>query len=800
MKYNFVGVRAGGGKSHALITITANRYNEFEKTLIAAPTRKLIDQLAKSFQDRFPSVKLNVFYGTEDDSKSVVARVVQHLSQSNFGSEVVLITHACLFSLPYFPIKGRWQIIMDEAPSIYNSFTINLPDSHDTLTDHLAIEASSSVYGVLKVANKTAIKSIADNKKGDEFFATLQGTAKNLLNNNNVNWVKTTEFDKLIKNEKDRTSLIVHTIVKPSIFEGFEKVTIVAAGFESTLLYHVWNELGVKWSVDKELEGKLLRPNHPTNDTVTIYYGYDQPNSKTLRDKLIAQNDDHLRLKVIEVMGDDPFLWSENQDYKDRTILKNCNNGKMLPGVSHGLNDYQHIHHAVVLGAYNHRKENSAFLSKVYGFDRDRQRESMNLQIYQAVMRTSIRNDNIKDPKKIVVASRFDAESLQQRLPGSAIVSLDIPQSAQLRPGPKRKHATDNDRKRASDSKKANDTVLRTRFADNLSHDFISKSLIWDNSDESSYTSIDQLVRNFRGSYFNNWKDTEPQVICMKEIEWKRQLRDMHSNSFQAKDEINMISGAMFNADRNDGSTRHTDNVEFVRDVWLDFEDGDLTWDQLTSIFPTVEMTAYNSYRHTRRKPRFRMRILTDRPMLKHEYQSIYHEIMYVIHSNGYQKRSRETDSNGSDKAAKYSGLDYRPNPSYLSGLPCQAQKPQHSFYKDYDNNRVPLNVKLWLKQSSYIDGSTEHLTFPSPTKENDDLSTDQQEAVQAALSEWSVQTSQRGNGNRALFDLWLALRRAALPYLVLEDELLSAARKSLSSSDRIAQARRLLRRSKVFD
>lgn len=709
-----------------------------------------------------------------------------------------MITHACFFSLPYFPNKSWWTVIFDESPSIYDAYELRLPETHQVLTDHLTVAKSASVYGCLEVTNKTAVKRISDNDNDDEFFAKLQGIARNLLNNNIVNWVKTVEFDKLIRNEKDRTNLLIHAIVKPSIFEGFEKVTIAAAGFEKTLMYHVWSDLGVEWTVDEEITTQLLRPLHPYNPTVTIFYGYDQGNSKELRKKLIARGDEHLRLKTIGVMQGDPFIWSENKDYKALTIFKDCENGEELPGTSHGLNKYQHIHHAAILGAYNFRKDQSAFLNKVYGFDREMQRESMNLQIYQNVMRGSIRNDNVTDAKKIVVTSRLDAELLHQMLPGSIIQSLDIPQLAPLPSGPKRKHATDNDRKRASERRKATDTVLRTRFADILSPDFISRSVMWNESDESSYTSIDQLVRNFRGSYFTQWKDTNPQIICMNEDDWNAKLKHMHTNSYESKHEIHMISGALFNASRENGSVRQYDNVEFVRDVWLDFEEGDLKFDQFASLFPTVSMTIYNSYRHTRSNPRFRVRALTNRPMQKHEYQSIYHEIEHVLHQSGYRRRSQKNGFDNGVETIKYSGLDYRPNPSLLSGLPCQAQDPKESFYEDYFKDRKPLDVSMWLKQSSYVEGATDHIPLPTLAAGLFELSTKQVEGIQSALQEWSIQTAQRGNGNHALFHLWLSLCRLVLPYPVVEQELMTAARSSPSASDRIAQAKRLLRNTRV--
>lgn len=795
MKISFTGVRAGGGKSYAITDVCIQRYEQGKKTLILAPTKKLIDQIASIIQIKRPNIEINVFYSSEISNNSVIAQVVNHFKNTHLNGEVTIITHACFFSLPYFYRKMRWKVFVDEAPSIYDSNVVRLPNNHSILTDHIRVQGSGSTYGYLEVTNPTAIKQIADNKGGDDFYNLIRPLAKSLLDRNRQSWVRLTAFNDLISGERLRDGMTIHTIIKPQVFEGFEDVTIAAAGFESTFIYHCWERDGVSWTCDEELYAKLYRKEHPNNPTVNIYFGYERSNSKTMRNKLIAKEDDSLRQSAIKLMDGQKFVWSENKDYEAKSILNECKNGELLPAISHGLNKYEGTHNIVVLGAYNFKQDQSDFFDKVYGFNRVLQTEAMHLQIYQSVLRTSIRLDDMTHAKKVVVASRVDAELLHERLPGSIVQALDIPQLEQTKRGPKQKHATSNDRKRASEKRVKDNEMLRIRVADHISADVLNGSIKWEKSDDLLYKSLDEFVQEFQGSYFDHWKRTDPFLICMNKDKWRKQLKDMHNNSFSGKHEIPMISGAMFNAGKGNGATRNDSNVEFIKDIWLDFDEGDLCLEKFTTMLPQIEMIAYNTFNHTKYNPRFRVLIPTSRAMRVYEAVSIYHEITHVLNSNGYRIGTRKNSRIVRKDNYAYSGLDYRPNPSLLSGLPCQARNPKHSFFEEFTDGRSPLDVTEWFRQASYIEAGSDYLPLPPIPTDDLELRQDHHMEIDAARKEWSAQTAIRGNGNRAMFEFSIALRNAQVPLYVIEQELICAANNSISRVDRRAQVKRIIKK-----
>jgi hypothetical protein len=70
--------------------------------------------------------------------------------------EVLFITHAAFFRIPYFERKGDWVLLMDEAPQVDMFEEINLPKPHHLVTPHLTLVPGGPVYGLL-VANEDLI-------------------------------------------------------------------------------------------------------------------------------------------------------------------------------------------------------------------------------------------------------------------------------------------------------------------------------------------------------------------------------------------------------------------------------------------------------------------------------------------------------------------------------------------------------------------------------------------------------------------------------------------------------------------
>jgi hypothetical protein len=71
-------------------------------------------------------------------------------------------------------------------------------------------------------------------------------------------------------------------------------------------------------------------------------------------------------------------------------------------------------------------------------------------------------------------------------------------------------------------------------------------------------------------------------------------------------------------------STRAKGNILFLRHVWLDIENGDLKPTEFPHLFPYTRMVVTNTFRHTSKKPRFRVIIPTSQIMTIEGYGVIY--------------------------------------------------------------------------------------------------------------------------------------------------------------------------------
>ena len=141
----------------------------------------------------------------------------------------------------------------------------------------------------------------------------------------------------------------------------------------------------------------------------------DLPIAKTRRDRLIQATKQHF--------GDENFLWQANKSMQDNPF---GTNGQRLPNKPHGLNAYSEIHNIAFLSALNPPSDHFKFLETRGLIGGDVRRAIYFQAAYQSVMRTSIRDPDNHDPKRVVVPDLHLAEYLQSKFPGSQIEKIDI--------------------------------------------------------------------------------------------------------------------------------------------------------------------------------------------------------------------------------------------------------------------------------------------------------------------------------------------------------------------------------------
>ena len=793
---NYVGVRAGGGKTRAFATIASKQSRRDRNTLIIAPTVLLLNEIRATIEAKGSKRPIRIFHSDDGSEASVTARVLAYLDKGWAPGDILLITQQCFLNLPFFANKSKWKLLIDEEIPVFVQHTLNLHDNHALITDHVGLGEAGSVHARVNVLDRTSLKRIVDNKNDDDVWRSLWPMCSMLLRDDCDCYVKIKQLNDLKYGLKAKGQLTIYAFRRPDRFHGFEGVTFASAWFEDSLTFHHWQEHGVEWRVDDDVARSILRPVHPHNPRLTIIYGYEGRNSKALRNRLERDGNGEFREKATALMGADPFLWLKNNDRRDSSVLRGCENGVPLPPVSAGLNAYSSYRHAIIPYATNYDPGAADVLERVAGFDGGKQARAMVGNLYQAFMRTALRNDEIEDEAQWVVACRDEAELLSERFPGSVVKALGLTPIEKRKVGRPRKYKNDNDRKRDHERKERELSSLRVDFAQVLAPTVIEKVVFLNKGDESTYITKGDFVRYFRGSYFNNMRDNKPQIVNMSENDLVRLLANMSSNVYEQKDDIPAITGALFDPSVNEGGIRDAKTVLLTRGLWLDFEGGDLRPDHFEQAFPHIPFVAYSTFHHTKQDPRFRIYVPTNRPMNVEESIAIYHEIRYSIKTQGWRQGQRAKSKLGASLNDRFDGIDNRSGPSQLSLLPCQSQDRRASFFIDKTENKEPLNVDAWLKQKHWLSGDDEFygLSVPPIETENLELTPEQVIIINEATLLWETHGRLRGNGNSGIFVLYLSLRRARLPKNEISNRLYHAASQATSKKERKDQVRRLLR------
>jgi hypothetical protein len=220
-----------------------------------------------------------------------------------------------------------------------------------------------------------------------------------------------------------------HCALRPEVFQGYKRVTIAGANLEDSILYHLFTQQGVTFTVDRSLTNKLRYNSHQSGDLITIHYvfpGFWSKRKQTT--KSMADDDSATNLvRVIDaakkLFEKEPFLWMANKSVPSCPF--GTNNATRLPNVPHGFNEYADVHNVVVLSASNPSPAHFSFL-KSRGLTAGQIRTGIHASsVYQAVLRSSIRSQS-DQPKKIIIPDLETAAYLANLFPGCKLERIDI--------------------------------------------------------------------------------------------------------------------------------------------------------------------------------------------------------------------------------------------------------------------------------------------------------------------------------------------------------------------------------------
>lgn len=421
MNILYLSAPAGAQKTQAIIDTASRNAREGHKTLIVQPTILLLQKTEERLRQHDSTALVSSIHSGKIAGSGIA--ISNHLATTHQDGEILFICQEGFDQLQGFPRRDEWNVVFDEVPKLDIRHEYNVPKSHRIVTDFLCLAGSEGRYSRLKPKDPTTLKAIALNRRGDEVWVRFQPLARCLCSDGWETYVLTESFEKLLANRNEK--LTAYSVRKPCSLSGFKSVTFAGALFEDSLLYNAWKAQGIEFVEDQELNSKLAFREHVNGHLLTIKYALQGQWSKNRRDQAGIEK------AVIDAfckgLGDQPFLWQHNKDREHRHPFGNKENAKKLPYVPHGLNEYLDLHNVAVLSAYHLSPDHRTFHKEMWSLTDTQITVATHLMaIYQAVMRSSLRDPENKDRKTILLPDRNTAQSMSLIFPGSQLSCLDV--------------------------------------------------------------------------------------------------------------------------------------------------------------------------------------------------------------------------------------------------------------------------------------------------------------------------------------------------------------------------------------
>ena len=790
MRINFCSAPSGSGKTRQLIESACRLAHKGKNVLFLQPTKELIDKtIGQELRNRSDPPPYQKFYGASK-GHSVARELMEYFHDPMECGHIVFATHQVLPFVKFWENQSLWHVFVDEELQVSKQGYFEVPWTHQLITDHIDCCAHDAIYSHVYMTDYDALQEIARNADEDEILERFRGTAQIVINPQWESFANTEEFHNLVTGTAKKLS--IHSILKPDVLRSFASVTMASANFEDTLIYKLWTAEGVKFKEDAALKRSLRFQEHQNGHLISLKYLTDRDWSKKLQGKpsnpTDAESDTFLQTMVEAVKSefqDTPFLWQANKSLVESQFGEN---GQRLPNVPHGLNDYSDVSRIAFLSALNPRSDHFRFLG-TRGVDDDSLRRAVYCSaVYQAVMRSSIRDPDNSEPKIIIVPDISAARYLQDRFPGSTIEKLttQIPESENSsKPGRPRKYCSAKERqaeyRRRKRQSKSNEILQLNSFPHPIkkSCGLENPSMI---GDEMGIDILPHFVTD-DGLYGTCYKTIESKnpcgYLCCQDMEWFIEaLTLFHLQKLPNKEANHLLSPAIIDPNRKNESGNKRGLIVTVQSLWMDFENGDLRPDELPNLFPRIRLVVFNTYNHTKEKPQFRVVIPFDQAISAADYAVLYDNIIEKIKDAGY--------SVGGRKGHRRSGLDRsKKAPNSLFYLPCQAQDPTQSFFNDYnDDKREILDPFKWIENSvvAFPEKRTSCSTKPVRS-ESVDLA-----AVEEATNGWHQSGALPGTGNDRFFNYALSLRSAGIPLDQIREKLEEQAEFARSPEERREQ------------
>ncbi len=617
----------------------------------------------------------------QQEQDSIIKKTISLLDNPPHDGCVLLVTQSTLFSLP----RGfrDWNVMIDEAPQVFNFHSFYIEKTGDFILDHLLIREEPSVpdYLLIKPKNRKSREVLASLYAGDSALRTYQQLLRDILSRSHRCYIRKDIWQRKISGEL--IQLQVHSILTPKLLKDFCSVTVMSARFEETLLHKLWSgrHFRVLFRDNSPISNFLSgNPKHPSEETVSILYalpgaGYskDMYNKRKSGDKpLISALID----AAAAFLEGRPCLYTANNSIRDKQLGQFGKGSKRVSSLSHGIDSFKDLHNYVFLSALNPRPESYTFLTN-YGISGEQIRIAItNHAAYQGACRTSLRLGAKGGPNILIVPTEGLATWLADCFEKSVVQKLPFDFSPFFTKRQTMRPMTSTERSRTHYIKQKLKSVLSLNGITNHT-DLVGELISIQDLDlfaketktinESSIAkreivgrSITEIAQKFKCETFTHPAFFESCSLLNADIsaQFLPTLRSKPDSSLQFRgtfdeletffshlmkraipdrDQAGVFSAATFGSKTGpDGRLERTcDNLAYALLLVLDIDDGDLTPELLRSLFPHTDIITYGTTSAGRFRAVFRLSLKVDGPTYKKIREAIINKISAVCPRHG---------------------------------------------------------------------------------------------------------------------------------------------------------------------
>lgn len=422
----------GGGKTHSLKKHLSHPFTG--KSIVGIQSIELAKEIEKTLKEEgIPVLRIDTEAFPYDPEAPTVTCTSIFNEALESGLYQVLIANYEVVLRAKEPYCREYALFMDEVTPVHERIWLDgIVTSHHNVASYLTSE-KTDIKGYRKIRITDEGEHFLAAGHLEKMFPGEKEIRDAILKAQNSDHYDLYAEDEIYSDFREalKPSLVLHSVMKPAVFDRFARVTILGANFLWSLMNLIWSKhYAVEFSLHQQImtigdDGIRYQDLKHKAASTTVYYHSDKNCSKTLYKQVDYQptfNASHDAFKALlaeKGMPEDTkhlvFLNNKPKGYKGKFYWKDEANSVPLSPAARGWDAYKDIDVAIYLAACNEHPDSVKFLMAFYKLSKaEIDRATAMERAYQAIGRCAVRDMNSNRPVHLIFfeyrAAKFVAD------------------------------------------------------------------------------------------------------------------------------------------------------------------------------------------------------------------------------------------------------------------------------------------------------------------------------------------------------------------------------------------------------